>query len=82
MATLLFFGKLQDVIGKPTETVDIPATINTTLQLRGYLNEHYQLSETLSEQSVRIAINSEIVNDPAPVCNADEIAFLPPVGGG
>ena len=82
MATLLFFGKLQDVIGKPSETVDIPATINTTLQLREYLNEHYQLSETLSEQSVRIAINSEIVTDPAPVSNADEIAFLPPVGGG
>ena len=82
MATLLFFGKLQDVVGKASDILTLPDTVSDTIELRTYLNEQFQLSEALSPASVRVAINSEIVTDPFPIKDGDEIAFLPPVGGG
>ena len=82
MATLLFFGKLQDMVGTSSESMELPESISTTYDLRVFLDQHYELPETLSANSIRLAINSEIVADPAPVSDGDEIAFLPPVGGG
>ena len=82
MAKILYFGRLTDEIGTRAETRDLPVTIKTTEQLRQWLNTEYGSTGTLLEQTVRIAINSEIVVEPAAISNADEIAFMPPVGGG
>ena len=82
MATLLYFGKLQDIIGKTSERMDLPNTIANTDDLRAFLDDRMALPEILVSKTVRVAINSELVADPYPISNSDEIAFLPPVGGG
>ncbi len=82
MAVLLFFGKLQDSVGSTTETFHLPETVTNTSELRAHLDRHFKLAGTLTSETVRVAVNNEIVADPSPIHNEDEIAFLPPVGGG
>jgi molybdopterin synthase sulfur carrier subunit len=53
-----------------------------TKSLREWLDQSRGFDGALMHKSVRVAVNSEIVDDPFPVSDADEIAFMPPVGGG
>ena len=82
MAQLLFFGRLMDTLGTAEETIALPATIRDTAALRHWLDADRKLDGALLEKTVRLAVNSEIVTDPHPVSDGDEIAFMPPVGGG
>ena len=82
MADILYFGRLSDVTGKDSEKLDIPAAITDTAALRRWLDEAKSADGAFLDKSVRLAINNEIVVDPHPVSRSDEIAFMPPVGGG
>lgn len=82
MANLLFFGRTADLAGAGQSVQALPRHIGDTAALRAWLDKEKQACGAFLETSIRIAINSEIVTEPAPVCNADEIAFMPPVGGG
>ena len=82
MAQLIFLGRLADIVDHPNQILDLPADISDTAALRAWLDASLSAGGALLEKTVRIAINSEIVIDPAPVSNSDEIAFMPPVGGG
>ncbi len=82
MAQLLYFGRLIDVTGMSQETVMLPATVHDTSALRRWLDTDRSLGGALLEETVRLAVNSEIVTDPHPISDGDEIAFMPPVGGG
>ncbi|WP_084396849.1 molybdopterin converting factor subunit 1 [Henriciella aquimarina] len=82
MADILYFGRLGDVTGIPSEHIALPSNISNTLQLRTWLDGEKSLGGALLEKTVRLAVNSEIVADPHPVKDGDEIAFMPPVGGG
>lgn len=82
MAKLLYFGRLADIIGTNAETRGIPDEIKTTADLRAWLDKQHTANGTLLERTVRIAINNEFVHEPATIQQTDEIAFMPPVGGG
>ncbi|MEL6831306.1 MAG: MoaD/ThiS family protein [Pseudomonadota bacterium] len=82
MAELLYFGRLTDVTGTGGEEVSLPSDVNDTSALRQWLEIERGWHGTLTDPSVRIAINDEIVPDPSKIANGDRIAFLPPVGGG
>ncbi len=82
MATLLYFGKLADVTGMSMERVALPGNVASTQELREWVDAKYGGSGALLAVSIRLAINSEIAAEPAPVSDADEVAFMPPVGGG
>lgn len=82
MAEILYFGRLSDITGREAETLDIPVSITDTAALRRWLDDRNSAEGAFLEKSVRLAVNSEIVVDPHPVSDRDEIAFLPPVGGG
>tara|TARA_R110000803_G_scaffold114037_1_gene182460 strand:+ start:211 stop:459 length:249 start_codon:yes stop_codon:yes gene_type:complete len=82
MARLLYFGRLTDAFGTGAETVALPAGINDTSALRAWLDNDRQLGGVLLEKTIRIAINDTIVSEPWPIADSDDIAFLPPVGGG
>ena len=82
MATLLFFGRLADTFGTGQTVTDLPEDVTDTARLRTWLDTTHELAGTLLEPTIRIAVNDEIVAEPAPLNNGDIIAFLPPVGGG
>ncbi|MGB3625929.1 MAG: molybdopterin converting factor subunit 1 [Henriciella sp.] len=82
MAEILYFGRLTDATGTPGETISLPASVQDTNALRHWLDAEKALDGALLERTVRIAINSEIVGDTHPVRDSDEIALMPPVGGG
>ena len=82
MARLLYFGRLTDVFGASAETLALPADIDDTSALRSWLDNDRQLSGVLLEKTIRVAVNDDIVPEPWPIADSDEIAFLPPVGGG
>lgn len=82
MAQLLYFGRLMDTFGAAEETITLPPNVRDTHALRQWLDNERSLDGIVLEKTVRVAVNSEIVNDPHPVSDSDEIAFMPPVGGG
>ncbi len=82
MAKLLYFGRLGDVTGRSEEQLDLPSDIATAGDLRNWLDLRFEASGALLEPTVRIAINNEISFDASAISNGDEIALMPPVGGG
>ena len=82
MTKIIYFGRLSDVTGKDEERLDLPSHVATAGALRSWLDQRFKANGALMEPSVRIAINSEIIFDDEPLAQADEIAFMPPVGGG
>lgn len=82
MAQLLFFGKLADLTGAMMVDRALPESVSDTDALRSWLDQDYGADGALLEASIRLAINSEIVSEPATVKDGDEIALMPPVGGG
>lgn len=82
MAKILFFGRLQDQIDSSEKSYVLPGEIQTTEQLRTHLDAHWNFEGALLEESVRIAVNGVLAQVAASICDQDEIAFLPPVGGG
>ena len=79
MATILFFGRLQEVVGTKSLTAALPAGVRDTESLRAWLGRDHP---ALREASVRIAVNAELTPGNARVAEGDEIAFLPPMSGG
>ena len=79
MATILFFGRLQEAVGTKALNATLPAGLCDTESLRAWLGRDHP---ALCEASVRIAVNAELRSGNAPVADGDEIAFLPPMSGG
>lgn len=82
MADILYFGRLIDLTGCSSETIQIDDTTKDTSTLRASIDTQYNASGEFLSINVRIAINGEIASEPVVLQNTDEIAFLPPVGGG
>lgn len=81
VARLLFLGRLRDQ-GADLEMA--PAGIETLSELREWIaREAPDVASVLHSARVRVAIDGEIVHDEnAPIAEAREIAFLPPMSGG
>lgn len=82
MVRILYFGRLSDLTGAAEETVALPDTVSTAGELRQFLDLRFEANGALLEPTVRIAINNELCFDTTAVTETDEIAFMPPVGGG
>lgn len=82
MAKLLYFGRLSQTTQTDTEIRALPKTVTNTAELRIWLDQIHNTDGALMEPTVRIAINNDIANEPTKISDEDEIAFLPPVGGG
>ncbi len=79
MATILFFGRLQQAMGTSALTATLPDGVRDTDGLRAWLGRDHP---ALCDASVRIAVNAELGSGNIPLADGDEIAFLPPVSGG
>ncbi len=83
MATLLFFGKLSDVMGEKLRTLTLPPEVTTISRLIDYVaSENEVVTDAMREVSVRYVVNEIVVDIDSSIGNDDEIAFLPPVSGG
>lgn len=82
MAQVIYLGKLGDLAGGQAESLALPAEITSTGALRKWLDTERGFGGALLHRTVRIAVNAELVPDTFAICDADEIAFLPPIGGG
>ncbi|MEO0816759.1 MAG: MoaD/ThiS family protein [Pseudomonadota bacterium] len=82
MTEITFWGKLADTVGTSKHTVALPDSVRDTGKLRAFLENELGLDGALRDPANRIAINDQIVVEPATLCASDRIAFLPPVGGG
>ena len=82
MTKLLYFGRLSDLTGMEEEELTLPNDVITAADLRSWLDTKFETNGALLEPTVRIAINNELSLEHAKVNEGDEIALMPPVGGG
>ena len=83
MATLLFFGPLADIAGSrirafspPTGGCEVSAAIDDLEA------DAPELAAALRQETVRVAINAQIVDLHSKIFDDEEVAFLPPASGG
>lgn len=78
--TLLFLGKLEDVAGAPSLSLDVAQPLSLS-EIAERLEP--RLAVALSAANVRVALNGSLVGAGGWFAgNGDELAFLPPVSGG
>lgn len=82
MALILYFGRLTDVSGKDSEVLQLPENIATCHDLKRWLDQRFDVQNVFDDTAVRVAVNGEILSDAASLSGPEEIALMPPVGGG
>ncbi|MGX5735099.1 molybdopterin converting factor subunit 1 [Bosea thiooxidans] len=81
---IVYFAWVRERVGLPEETLDIPADLATVAELVRWLKargEGYQ-EAFANEAVVRAALDHVHAKPNAPLGNAREIAFFPPMTGG
>ena len=79
---ILYFGKLSDVTGKSDEITDLPDNIETSYDLRQWLEVRFDQPGIFLEPTTRIAMDGVLLSEPFDIADPSEIALMPPVGGG
>jgi molybdopterin synthase catalytic subunit len=78
--TVLFFGALRDVMGKASDSVQLPDGASLETLLEHYLDHSPKLKEMVP--SLAMSVNQEYATRGARLRDQDEVALLPPVSGG
>ncbi|ALG71581.1 molybdenum cofactor biosynthesis protein MoaD [Azospirillum thiophilum] len=81
---ILYFAWLRSKIGVPTETVELPAEVDTVGALVDWLKTRSprHADALANSKVVKVAVNQEHVPYDHPISATDEIALFPPVTGG
>ena len=79
---LLLFGRLGDLCEETEQSLTLPEDVGSVRSLRAWLDRKLNGEGVFLEPTVHVCVNQQIVFDDAIVSDRDEIAFLPPVGGG
>lgn len=74
---ILLFAHLQEVIGQPQLTIDLPQC--TVGELKQWMASNYP---NIPLQQVMIAVNEEFALDTTIIQPQDTVAFIPPISGG
>ena len=86
MIELLYFASLREALNMEKEQLELPANINTILDLKSHLSTRGDIwAETFgnnSSFSLLVSVNQQMADDLTSVNDGDEIAFFPPVTGG
>ena len=85
MATILFFGKLADIVGVTDIDLTLPSACISFDELITILaTENGDLETILRNDSIKLCINHELLIEKktALISAGDEVAFLPPFSGG
>lgn len=79
--TVRFFASLRETAG--VDSLELPhqeSIEGLLLELQGRLSE--SAYQAICAESVRLALNQELITRPTPLSDGDEVAFLPPITGG
>jgi MoaE-MoaD fusion protein len=77
---VLFFGVLKDVVGRSTDTVDLPEGVCASELLSYYSRTNPRFEKMMT--SLAIAVNEEYAPGDRPLREGDQVGLLPPVSGG
>ena len=81
---LLYFAWVREKVGRAEELVEVPADVEDVASLITWLRAsgpEYD-SAFAQPETIRAAIDQNHVNHDAPIGDAREVAFFPPVTGG
>ncbi|HZQ13536.1 MAG TPA: molybdopterin converting factor subunit 1 [Pseudolabrys sp.] len=81
---LRYFAWVRERVGKTEEDVDLPANVRTAAELMAWLagrGEEYAHAFA-NPKIIRVAVDRSHVPPGAPIAQASEIAFFPPMTGG
>ncbi|MFV1922126.1 MAG: molybdopterin converting factor subunit 1 [Methylotenera sp.] len=81
---ILYFARIKESVNYSTEDVLLPDGVKTIIDLKDYLAQRGDVWSDLfgTQQTIRAAINHELVDNAATINDGDEVAFFPPVTGG
>jgi molybdopterin synthase catalytic subunit len=77
---VLFFGVLKDLVGRSSETLDLPEGARLQAVLSHYARQAPRFEAMLP--SLAVSVNQEYSGPDCALCGDDEVALLPPVSGG
>ncbi len=77
---ILLFGVLKDLVGRPTDVVDLPAGARVKDVLSHYVRQAPRIEAMLP--SLACSVNEEYAAADRELAAGDEVALLPPVSGG
>jgi MoaE-MoaD fusion protein len=77
---VLFFGILKEIVGKALEAIELPDGASVRDVLARYEAQFPKLKESLP--SLAVAVNQQYAGPDTKLRPDDEVALLPPVGGG
>ena len=77
---VLFFGALRDMMGKPSDSPQLPEQADIAHLLELYVGIEPRLKGML--RSLAVSVNQEYAARNATLRDGDEVALLPPVSGG
>jgi sulfur-carrier protein len=84
MVTLLYFAWVREMVGMDSETLALPAEINTVTALLDWLATRSPgHAAALADRSrIRVAVDQQFATPATPLTTPREIAIFPPVTGG
>ena len=77
---VLFFGILKDLVGRPSDTLELPEGSRLEAVLSHYAGQTPRLRPLLA--SLAVSVNQEYAASDRPLRGGDEVGLLPPVSGG
>ncbi|MBZ5547804.1 MAG: molybdenum cofactor biosynthesis protein MoaE [Acidobacteriia bacterium] len=77
---VLFFGVLQELVGRSSDTIELPEGARVEAVLRHYSRQAPRFEAMLP--SLALSVNQEYSRADVVLLPGDEVAFLPPVSGG
>ncbi len=81
---VLYFARIKESVNYSMEEIALTSDISTITALKQFLAKRGDVWAELfnGKQTIRAAINHELVDNMAAINEGDEVAFFPPVTGG
>ena len=80
--TVRFFASLREAAGTEQEQVNLPPGASVQMLLQALVDRYSSMGAQLGARGVRFAVNRCYAQPDVELKDGDEVALVPPVGGG